>query len=631
MHDNEKPKELKELLFPYDQIREVQDRMVARVSECLEKKQHLIVHAPTGLGKTAATLAPALSYALKKELTVFFLTSRHTQHLIALETLKRIKEKFNAAFTATDIIGKRWMCPVPGTDLLYSSEFYDYCKKQREDNLCEFYANTKNKSKKLSDAAKAVLDEIKQMQPCDSGQVMKLCGENILCAYEVSMALAAKSQVIIADYHHLFNPNIRETFLAKTGKSLNESIIIIDEGHNLPMRVRELASEKLSSYILDRAIKEARKFRLEETEENLSSIKLVLEKMAEELQPGSEKKVKKEAFVSAVSKYADYDEISADLEFAGESIRELQKQSFAGAAARFMDRWMEADEGFTRIISKVQGRKDEIITLSYRCLDPSLMTKAVVEQSHATILMSGTLTPTDMYRNLLGFPKNTVEETYPSPFPRENRLNLIIPKTTTKFTSRSPKEFEDIANICAEIIEDVPGNCAVFFPSYDMMANIHSFLYPQLKKKAIIEKSGLSKEDKKGILEEFKQHRKKGAVLMAVATGSFGESIDLPGDLLNAVIIVGLPLQRPDLETSELINYYDKKFGKGWDYGYVFPAFNKCLQNAGRCIRSNEDRGVIVFLDERYAWKNYRRCFPTDLNLMVTDNYRKIIEEFFGK
>jgi DNA excision repair protein ERCC-2 len=111
--------------------------------------------------------------------------------------------------------------------------------------------------------------------------------------------------------------------------------------------------------------------------------------------------------------------------------------------------------------------------------------------------------------------------------------------------------------------------------------------------------------------------------------GNFGEGIDLPGDYLKGVIIVGLPLQRPDLETEALIKYYDDKFKKGWDYGYLFPAFNRALQSAGRCIRSETDKGVIIFLDERYTWKNYNRCFPPSWSLKTTLLYEKMIEDFF--
>ena len=98
---------------------------------------------------------------------------------------------------------------------------------------------------------------------------------------------------------------------------------------------------------------------------------------------------------------------------------------------------------------------------------------------------------------------------------------------------------------------------------------------------------------------------------------------------MNAVIVVGLPLEKPNLETKELIDYYDKLFGKGWDYGYLFPAFNKTLQNAGRCIRSKDDKGIVVFLDERYAWSNYYRCFPKELKIKVTKNYKGDIVDFF--
>ena len=131
--------------------------------------------------------------------------------------------------------------------------------------------------------------------------------------------------------------------------------------------------------------------------------------------------------------------------------------------------------------------------------------------------------------------------------------------------------------------------------------------------------------------KKFKSYKSTGATLLAVVAGSFGEGVDLPGDELKTVVVVGLPLARPDLETNALIQYYDEKFKNGWNYGYVYPAFNKVIQNAGRCIRSETDKGVIVFLDERYTLPRYYHCFPESWKIKVSVNqYKEKIERFFG-
>ena len=130
------------------------------------------------------------------------------------------------------------------------------------------------------------------------------------------------------------------------------------------------------------------------------------------------------------------------------------------------------------------------------------------------------------------------------------------------------------------------------------------------------------------MLENFKGYKNSGAVLMGVASGSFGEGIDLPGDLLKCVVVVGLPLGKPDLETQTVVDYYDKKYRKGWDYGYVMPALSTVMQNAGRCIRSESDKGVIIYLDKRYLWENYRKVISKP---EVALNYSERIKEFFGR
>ncbi len=616
---------LAKLLFPHSNIRKTQDDMILDVDNVIKNKKSLIMHAPTGIGKTAGVLAPALAYAIKNKLTVFFLTNRHTQHVIAINTLKKIKEKYNLDIKAADIIGKKWMCPVPGVEKLYSNEFADYCKAVREDNKCEFYANTRKKSK-LTVKAKAVLSELKQLSPCNIETAKDLCSKQKLCPYEISALLAKDADVIITDYYYIFSPAIRDSFFKRIQKDINETIIIVDEGHNLASRVRDLMTERLSSFMVRRAINEAKKFRYYEARENLVEIKNILENLSKGLKQDDEALTKKEEFTKKINQIADYNDLVSDFEFIGDAVRETKKQSSIGSVARFLSAWQGPNEGFVRIIEK----KPKAIILSYRCLDPSLVTREIINNAHSTIIMSGTLTPTPMYKDLLGFKENTVEKLYKSPFPVKNRLNIIIPETSTKYSLRNEKQFRRIAKICADIVNEVPGNSALFFPSYVIRDSVNHFFSRLCKKTIFLEIPNLSKEEKKELLDKFKSYKDSGAVLLCVASGSFGEGIDLPG-ILKCVVVIGIPLKKPDLEAGALIDYYDMKFGRGFDYGYRFPGFNKSLQGAGRCIRSSTDRGVIIFLDQRYAWPTYFKCFPIDLDIKITKNYLKEIKNFFSK
>lgn len=231
-----------------------------------------------------------------------------------------------------------------------------------------------------------------------------------------------------------------------------------------------------------------------------------------------------------------------------------------------------------------------------------------------------------MYKDLLGIGK-AMEKEYESPFPPENKLSLIIPETSTKYSLRGDAMYKLIAQHCAELAQLIPGNVALFFPSYELRDKIGLFL--NSSKKKFWEKQEMMKEEKEAFLEQFKQEKRQGGVLLGVSGANFAEGVDFPGDLLNGVIVVGLPLHKPDLKTKELVRYYEHRFGRGWDYGYVFPALNKCFQSAGRCIRSEKDRGVIVYLDERFAWQNYYTLFPERVGLMVTTKYKEKIREFF--
>lgn len=618
------------VLFPHNEFRDNQEDIISIVKKAFESKKNLILNAPTGLGKTDTTLPLALSYALKNDLVVFFLTSKHTQHKIAIDSLKKIKEKYSKDFVTIDLIGKRWMCLQKGATILPSGQFLEYCKDLRENELCQYYSNLKHKGS-ISQNASLALDSLKSLSPLDVEHSIDISSNFKVCPYEISLMLAKDAKVVVADYYHIFNKPIRDKLLEKMEKTIEDCIIIVDEAHNLPSRIRALLSIDISTYSIQQAIKEAQQLKNDKLVEILQGLEESLEKLAsQKIRHNNEALLLKADLIKEVDKLGYYQEIVDMLHESSEHILEEKRRSFLSTIANFLSFWLGEDHGFARIISKAKGKKSTYTSISYHCLDPSIAASEVINSSYSTILMSGTLSPIQMYKDTLGV-DNTLFAEFSDPFPKDNRLTLVVPKTSTKYKERSDKMFEDIANLSSKIINPIPGNVLVFFPSYELRDKIFEYLKILANKTLLLEQPASSKEERSILLEKFKSYKDSGSILLAVSTGSFSEGIDLPGDYLKAVIIVGLPLTQPNLETSELIRYYDEKFQKGWDYGYIMPAIIKTLQAAGRCIRSESDRGIISFIDERYIWPNYSKCFPKDWELKVTIKPEELVKDFFSK
>ena len=622
-----------EFFFPHQEYRKIQGAFMNQVYTTLQNKGQLLVHAPTGIGKTASALSPALTYVLKenKTKTIFFLTSRNTQHLIAIETLKKVKKKFNLDLIAVDIIGKKNMCNQPGVQTLRSGEFIEFCKDLREKGQCQYYENLKLKGKTSPEAAN-VIKKLKEESPMHVEEMNSINFSSDLCSYEMAGLLGKEAQVVIADYNYIINPHIRDSLLKRMNKSLGDCIVIFDEGHNVPSRARDLLTATTTSFIIEAAAKETKSLGYTEMATNILEIKEALERLAKKI-PFDKQEIilKKEDFIKEIENIGNYEEIMGNCVFIADQILQTKKRSFTQSIAQFMESWLGPEQGFVRILGKNSSKMGkEIINVSYRCLDPSIGLKGLIQEVHAFVLMSGTLTPIEMYADLLGVDQEkaiTVE--YQNQFPKENRLNIIVPETSTKYQSRSAMMWETIAKKCADITTNIPGNSIIFFPSYNVLENVYDFLREKSTKTIFIEDPELSKEQRGDLLERFKDYKETGAILIAVAGGSFAEGVDLPGDLLKGVIVVGLPLARPDLETQELINYYDKRFSKGWDYGYTIPAIIKTLQSAGRCIRSETDRGIVIYMDERYIWQNYKKCFSPDMHMKIEKDPIPLIKEFF--
>jgi DNA excision repair protein ERCC-2 len=615
-----------QFLFPYESMRQEQNKLIRDVDFALRNRQHLIAHAPTGLGKTISTLGPALKIAEELNLKVFFVTPRHTQHKIAIETARTIKEKFGNNFPIADFIGKKWMCAQEGVTALTSGQFAEFCKKKTEERTCNYYTNTKSKDGKITIPAQALVsDLIPGMY--NNEQICHIGKEKEFCPYEINSYIAQKARLVIGDYYHMLHPEIRKRFLKRCNVEIENCIVIIDEAHNVASRTRDLLSVMLSNFVVNAAKREA-----ENCDEEVQKIVNYFSSMMTNLErhvgssEGEEQKISKNFVVDLIRKEFDYNHVIATLRFASDNIKEEKKQSFLGLIADFLDKWQGENYGYVRLAKK-EGKR---FSIQYRCLDPSLVTADLISESYATIAMSGTLAPLEMYKQTLGFPENTISKSYENPFENKNRLNMIIPQTSTKYAQRGEEMYKKMAAILGDVVNRVPGNSALFFPSYYLRDKIGFYLNNVCKKSTFSEDPKMTKLEREEFLNNFKSYKDTGAVLLGAVAGSFGEGIDLPGDLLKCVVIVGIPLGKPDIETQELIGYYDAKFKQGWNYGYILPAMSKVLQGAGRCIRSETDRGVIIFLDERFTWKNYYSAFPKDWDIKITGLYNDRIDEFFN-
>src|SRR3989344_8349644 len=406
---------MNDILFPYEVIRKTQDNFINDVLECLNSKKHLIAHVPTGIGKTAGALAPLLKYAIDNKLTIFFLTPKHTQHKIVIETLRLIKEKYKIEVIVADFIGKRHMCLHDNASSMGNAEFHDFCNNLVENRTCEFYE--KFHMNKESYFPK----HIRTLLPLNVEQIIEIGRENSFCPYEIDAEIARNAHVIIADYMHILSPYIRDHLLKKIGKEISDSILIFDEAHNIEERARELLTLTLSTYSAELAIKEAKRFQFSIIEK-LENIKIILSELNKKIpNDKNEILIRKEDFSGKIK---NYNQMIDELLESGLAALETQKRSFIQNIANFLRSWLGPDEGFIRIISHDYLKNNSLfnISLNYKCLDPSFLTRPLIENSKLVLCMSGTLTPASMYKDLLGFNEVKLVE-YTSPFPKENQLN----------------------------------------------------------------------------------------------------------------------------------------------------------------------------------------------------------------
>jgi len=603
--------------FPFASVRRGQREFLEDALAAVSEGKHLVAQAPTGLGKTAVALAASLDSAMREGRLVLFLTSRQTQHRIVVETLRRIRSR-SIQVKAVDIVSKQSMCPHPSRPR-NSRAFQEYCGLMTKSRGCRFLNHQ-------SDAVtREVLEDVMHVQ-----ELQTHCLSRGVCPHKVALEAAKDAHVVVCDYNYVFSRQ-RELILSRLGRKPSELIVVIDEAHNLPDRIRSQLCGNLSPRQLMRGAKDARA-----VDPQLADILALLSKSVDGFlaKVQLERRVDRRLFADIIDTVSaggpwNLETLSECCTEVGEKLASRGEDTVLLDIAAFLSSWRES--GSWMVHMAVGGAEKH---LGYRLLDPSVLSRDIFAKVHSSILMSGTLHPGEMYANLLGLEEGrAVLRTYPSPFPPENRLTVVTPHLTTLYQKRSESMMRALAVEVAGIAEACPGNLAAFFPSYDLLARVAGKLRSIPVSKQILAENpewDKTKRDQ-AVLRLRELKGRGGALLLGVLGGSFSEGIDYNDNLLSCVIIGGLPISPPTVETKALNDYYASKFGaeKGYQYAYLYPAMNKILQAAGRCIRGEKDRAVVAILDNRLLSPRYASCLPAGFDVRRSNGMQGEVRTFF--
>ena len=596
------------IYFRHKETRKFQDLMINDIYNALKEKKNILISAPTGVGKTDAAISPAISFALENDLDVFFITPKISQHKIALEVLEGIKKKYSLDFLFVDFVGKQNMCINPELLDKDTNAFYTLCERKMKKGECRFFENYLLVERKEGE----LLELLKSLKDYSHISLFEIGQKNNICPYELASLIARNSRAIICDYAHMLSP-ISFQFLKKIRKSLGRSILIFDEAHNIIPRAQEYYSSTISERTIAKAKKELKKLN---SNISLDFFEFKLKNIAKEkLKDGNEAFLKKEELENVFgieNEVAEKELEELGLEYAQKF--EAKKVALL-KLSRFFYFWDNAEEEIARIISK-----EKQIKIAIKNLYPEEI-REIFQQAYCNIFMSATLQPLEMYKDLFGV--EAITKSYPSPFPKKNKLVIIDDSTTTKYENRTVEEYKKIAKRIEEIFEKIPGNVACFFPSYEVLKNVLRYIN---NKEVLVQRENMNSKEIQNLLEQLKKSKK--VLLFGVMGGSLSEGVDYPENILKGIIVVGIPLEKPNLETTARINFYEKKFGsKGKDYAYIIPAIIRAVQAAGRAIRSEKDKAVIVFMDKRYKWRMYSSILE---QFEVKQDFEEL-EEFWKK
>lgn len=586
-----------ELQFPYPTVRGGQEEIIAATAAAVEAGEHLLIEAPTGIGKTVAGIFPAMRYALAHDKRLFVLTAKNLQQEMSTEVLRLLNPL--EAFHSLRLRAKARMC---ANDQVLCHE--EYCNHARD-----YYLKLQQ-----SGIVRQLLDGYPTLLPDD---IFANARRAEVCPFEVSLELSGRVQAVVCDYNYAFDPYVALSDFGAEG-DLSNTILVIDEIHNLVNRGRGYYSPSLGTGAARQA-GEAMAMGGAPIYGELAGLcfdleNLIFETVSDAQPPGDPKEWALEQVLPEDELWRLRPRLDAAfidyLEFRRETRTLTADDLFVDlyfGVLKFINAMVLKDQTFSHYLER---RGDEYF-FRILCKDPSRFLGGVINRCHSVLGLSATLSPFEFYRDLLGFePARTVHLPVANPFPEENRRVVIDTSVATTYKER-PANYPVIAERLAELADAVPGNCLALFPSYRFLAEVASFLRSE-RKRVLVQNPGDGERQRQDILETLRGAMFGDVLLLAVAGGVFAEGVDYPGDVLKAVAVVGPCLPALTLEQQLLQAYYDERFERGFEYAFVVPGMTRVVQAAGRLIRSPEDTGIIALLDKRFLRQPYRSHLPAD-------------------
>lgn len=607
---------IRQISFPFP-YRSGQKELAAMTYRTIEDKKKLFIEAPTGVGKTITTVFPAVK-AMGEGLSdrIFYLTAKTITRTVAEDCFSLLGEqKLN--FKPITITAKEKIC------------------------ILEKIACNPGECERARGHYDRVNEAVYEMLVTED----KITRENILfyaekhsvCPFEMGLDAALFADAVICDYNYVFDPNVylRRFF---SNEKQGDMVLLVDEAHNLVERGREMYSARLvkEDFL---AVKRIVKATLRH--EKRPEIQYILRKFEKSLEAVNRCMLN---WKHECDEFEVIDEVGmlefhllrvvGDYELFAKEYPVLPERdtmlTFYFDVRHFLAILENMDERYQIYLDYDSERNFRI---KLQCMDPSRCLGEVMERVRSTILFSATLLPIRYYKEQLGGESGDMAVYAESSFRKEQRKVLIARDATSKYTRRGPAEYEKIAEYIDVFVTAKEGNYLIFFPSYAFMEQVVTRMKGQERQRLLVQNSDMKECEREEFLQAFEEKTTDSVIGCCVMGGIFSEGIDLREDCLIGAVIVGTGLPMVCHEREMFKEYFEKKKGRGFDYAYLYPGVNKVFQAGGRVIRTAEDKGAVLLLDERFAQRQYRELFPREweeCDMVNVQEMKEALRLFWG-